>query len=304
MEAALKLIPLASGITQLSSKPRLGKNRKHLKLVWENPGLNAGKHREKSDVKPNCVSEQIVPDYMVKGTTTYRIISDHLGSPRLVIDIATGTVAQRIDYDTWGNVTNDTNPGFQPFGFAGGLYDQHTQLTRFGARDYDAVSARWTSKDPIGFDGGASNLYGYSLNDPVNFIDPNGLFSFTASFFRGAGGSITVGRANGKNFVTVDVGVGLGVGGSINPAGDFPRPEDNEAPNGPEAIVGGFGKLGLQLGPFGFGGDSFSGLHVSKDCEGNPQLEGFDKTTPFGRGKPGLGLRLIGSAGFRLGVAF
>jgi len=27
---------------------------------------------------------------------------------------------------------------FQPFGFAGGLYDQHAKLTRFGERDYDA----------------------------------------------------------------------------------------------------------------------------------------------------------------------
>ena len=31
----------------------------------------------------------------------------------------------------------DTNPGFQPFGFAGGLYDRGTELTHFGARDYD-----------------------------------------------------------------------------------------------------------------------------------------------------------------------
>ncbi len=116
-----------------------------------------------------------VPDYMLKGTTTYRIISDHLGSPRLVIDTATGAVAQRIDYDTWGNITADSNPGFQPFGFAGGLYDQHTQLTRFGARDYDAWAGRWTVKDPIGFGGGDTNLYGYTFKDPINFTDPNGL---------------------------------------------------------------------------------------------------------------------------------
>ncbi|MDH5607433.1 MAG: RHS repeat-associated core domain-containing protein, partial [Anaerolineae bacterium] len=60
----------------------------------------------------------------------------------------------------------------------GGLYDQHTQLTRFGARDYDAFTGRWTSKDPIGFAGGDVNLYGYVLNDPVNLIDPNGNLAF------------------------------------------------------------------------------------------------------------------------------
>jgi RHS repeat-associated protein len=60
-------------------------------------------------------------------------------------------------------ITADTNPGFQPFGFAGGLYDVDTGLTRFGARDYDAFTGRWTSKDPIRFAGGDANLYGYVL---------------------------------------------------------------------------------------------------------------------------------------------
>lgn len=121
-----------------------------------------------------------VPDYFIQGTATYRILSDHLGSPRLVINTATGVVAQRMDYDEFGNVTNDTNPGFQPFGFAGGIYDQHTKLTRFGARDYDAHTGRWTAKDPIRFNGGDANLYGYAFNDPVNWIDPDGRLGIVA----------------------------------------------------------------------------------------------------------------------------
>src|SRR5207253_2531440 len=92
-----------------------------------------------------------VPDYIIKGGVTYRILSDHLGSPRTVVDTATGTVAQRMDYDEFGNVINDTNPGFQPFGFAGGLYDRDTKLVRFGARDYDPVIGRWTARDPVLF---------------------------------------------------------------------------------------------------------------------------------------------------------
>ena len=116
-----------------------------------------------------------VPDYMVKGGVTYRIISDHLGSSRLVVNTATGTIVQRMDYDEFGQVITDTNPGFQPFGFAGGLYDRDTKLVRFGARDYYAETGRWTIKDPIRFAGGDTNLYGYVVNDPVNFIDPDGL---------------------------------------------------------------------------------------------------------------------------------
>ena len=75
--------------------------------------------------KPN------VPDYMIKAGVIYRIISDHLGSPRLVVNSADGSIAQRMDYDDWGNVTQDTNPGMQPFGFAGGIYDRDTGLVRF-----------------------------------------------------------------------------------------------------------------------------------------------------------------------------
>lgn len=103
------------------------------------------------------------------------MIGDHLGSPRFVVKADDGSIAQRIDYDTWGKITQDTNPGFQPFGFAGGLIDAHTDLIRFGARDYDPDTGRWTAKDPIRFSGGDTNLYGYILNDPVNFVDPEGL---------------------------------------------------------------------------------------------------------------------------------
>jgi len=126
----------------------------------------------------------VSPDYMVAAGVTYRIFSDHHGSPRLVVNSATGQIVERVDYDEFGNVTNDTNPGFQPFGFAGGLYDEDTKLVRFGARDYDAGPGRWTSKDPLLFAGGDTNLYGYVLSDPINMIDPSGL----------SGGSCTCGK--------------------------------------------------------------------------------------------------------------
>jgi RHS repeat-associated protein len=122
-------------------------------------------------------SKPHVPDYLVKGGVTYRILSDHLGSPRLIVNVTTGEVVQRLNYDEFGQVLQDNNPGFQPFGFAGGLSDPHTGLLRFGARDYDPFPGRWTTKDPILFTGGDPNLYGYTLNDPANWIDPLGLQS-------------------------------------------------------------------------------------------------------------------------------
>ena len=142
-----------------------------LRIVAELDGVGSLVSRFVYSTKAN------VPDYMVKGGVTYRIISDHLGSPQLVVNTADGSIAQQLAYDEFGNVLTDTNPGFQPFGFAGGLYDLDTGLVRFGARDYDAETGRWTTKDPIRFGGGDTNLYGYVLNDPLNFKDPLGLHS-------------------------------------------------------------------------------------------------------------------------------
>ena len=114
------------------------------------------------------------PEYMLFQGRKFHFIKDHRGSINFVIDTQSGSIAQKIVYSEFGEVLQDTNPGFQPFGFAGGLYDQDTRLVRFGARDYDGRIGRWLQKDPIRFDGGDTNLYGYVLNDPLNLIDPNG----------------------------------------------------------------------------------------------------------------------------------
>jgi RHS repeat-associated protein len=142
---------------------------------------------------------------------TYRAVADQLGSPRAIVNEATGVAVQELEYNEFGRVLKDTNPGFQPFGFTGGLYDLETEFVRLGVRDYDAESGRWTAKDPIGFFGGLNisetetglvrfgaveydvamerwpaqdqirfedgntNLFGYVFNDPINAMDPYGL---------------------------------------------------------------------------------------------------------------------------------
>ena len=52
-------------------------------------------------------------------------------------------------FDEFGAVLVDTNSGLQPLGYAGGLYDPDMGLVRFGARDYDPMTGRWTAKDPF-----------------------------------------------------------------------------------------------------------------------------------------------------------
>uniref|UniRef100_UPI002E1226DC RHS repeat-associated core domain-containing protein n=1 Tax=Paucidesulfovibrio longus TaxID=889 RepID=UPI002E1226DC len=51
-----------------------------------------------------------------------------------------------------------------------------TGRVRFGWRDYDPDTGRFTAKDPIGAAGGDSDWYGYCSDDPVNGRDPQGLY--------------------------------------------------------------------------------------------------------------------------------
>lgn len=121
-------------------------------------------------------SKSHVPDYFIDSNNEkFKIITDHLGSVRYVVNSSTGEVKLKMNHDEFGKVLVDTNPNYLPFGFAGGIYDSATGLVRFGVRDYDPSVGRWASKDPILFGGKMTNLYGYSFLDPVNFIDPSGL---------------------------------------------------------------------------------------------------------------------------------
>lgn len=119
-----------------------------------------------------------LPVAMTKGSTRYFLVYDQVGSLRAVLD-SSGGIVKTVEYDSFGNVIADSNSAFKvPFGFAGGLFDSDTGLTRFGYRDYDADVGRWTAKDPIGFEGGDTDFYGYVVGDPVNGVDPEGLVNW------------------------------------------------------------------------------------------------------------------------------
>lgn len=113
------------------------------------------------------------------GAKKYRIISNAVGSPQMVIDISNGKIESEYEFDEFGHLDKSKGKELLPFGFAGGLYDKDTKLVHFGARDYDPEIGRWIQKDPVGFSKGELNLYGYVLNDPINGIDPTGKFTFT-----------------------------------------------------------------------------------------------------------------------------
>ena len=113
-------------------------------------------------------------------TGRYRFVTDQVGSVLGLVD-GGGAWVLEYDYTPFGRRTllsaaAGVDESLVPFGFASGLHDPTTGLVRFGARDYDPWTARWMAKDPIDFAGGDTNLYAYVGGDPVNFIDPTGLY--------------------------------------------------------------------------------------------------------------------------------
>jgi len=189
-----------------------------------------------------------VPAYMIKDGTRYSFVTDPRGSVRLVVNVETGAIAQRLDYSPFGRVTTDTNPGFQPFGFAGGLYDADTGLVRFGVRDYSPRIGRWTTADPIRFAGGQANLYGYVVNDPVNSVDRNGKFALNV--------------------------IGAVVNGGLNAAvAYYQGASATEIVN--QGLIG--AAVGL-INPYGAVGKSAVGLtgNIASQAASNGQCENFD----------------------------
>jgi len=109
----------------------------------------------------------------------YYIQTDHLNTPRIVID--------RNDKRRWrwlaeafGTTAPETNPdGLGVFAFnlrfPGQYFDQETGLNYNWHRDYDPSTGRYVQSDPIGLAGGSISTYGYVTGNPVNYFDPNGL---------------------------------------------------------------------------------------------------------------------------------
>jgi RHS repeat-associated protein len=114
------------------------------------------------------------------GVTWY--VTDRLASVRDLVG-AGGTLVDHVDYDSFGNILTETNPGAgDRFKFTGQAYEATTGLYYYRARYYDPALGRFINQDPIGFDGGDTNLYRYVGNDPVNKTDPTGQAAATASY--------------------------------------------------------------------------------------------------------------------------
>jgi RHS repeat-associated protein len=111
-------------------------------------------------------------------TVTYYHL-DAIGSVRMVTDAA-GLVVGRYDYQPFG-LPLDRVPPPPPerLQFAGKERDSETGFDYFGGRYYSSVQGRFTSPDPAAHDlvnPQTFNKYRYALNNPLRYIDRDGLY--------------------------------------------------------------------------------------------------------------------------------
>jgi RHS repeat-associated protein len=115
--------------------------------------------------------------------------NDQLGTPQILTDL-TNTVVWEGEYDPFGEAhINPNSSVVSNFRFPGQYYDSETGLHYNYHRYYDPRIGRYLTADPIGLDGGM-NLFLYANNNPINYIDPLGLYrsvggglGITAAFF-------------------------------------------------------------------------------------------------------------------------
>ena len=116
---------------------------------------------------------------VVSGFTNW-YLTDNQGTVRDVEQFSDSstTNVDHLVYGAFGQLTaqSASSASDQPtFYFNGTWQDPQTGLNKMGLRWYDAVDSVFASYDPIGFNGGQTNLSEFVGDSPTNFGDPSGM---------------------------------------------------------------------------------------------------------------------------------
>jgi RHS repeat-associated protein len=153
------------------------------KIYWYGAGTEI---LDESDTLGNITDEYVffggkrVAHRVVSGGGIYYYAEDFLGTTR-VMTASTGVVCYDADfYPFGGERAAYINTCPQNYKFTGKERDSETGLDYFGARYYSNGLGRWTSPDrPFADqhrrDPQSWNIYAYARNNPLRYVDENGL---------------------------------------------------------------------------------------------------------------------------------
>ena len=162
------------------------------------------------------------PVRMQRGSTKYYFEQDGLGNVTELENVA-GVVLEQYTYDVYGTPTIYNNGWMvrsaSLYGnrlmFTGRDRDPDTGLYNFRYRYYSPALGRFVQPDPMGLAGGDLNLYAYSLNNPVNLLDPSGLSILSWLKSRDWKSIFIGGLYVYVGFDTVKLGLTLGITGGF-----------------------------------------------------------------------------------------
>ena len=140
-------------------------------------------------------TKQLIPNAFAEGgeEEVFYYLQDHLGGIDAVVD-EDGAVVERKDYLPFGDERMTVGDDEEDYGYTGKEKDDETGLNYYGARYYDSKLGRFTQLDPLVMNSSdkpfssvldnpqALNGYSYVLNNPLKFVDENGMYEIDVHF--------------------------------------------------------------------------------------------------------------------------
>ncbi len=180
-----------------------GKERVSFTL-WQD-GVRVAEIDEKGNITAQALylaeGQRTTPVAQLDGDHVLAIHADQRGAPVAMTD-ADQKIVWRAHVGPWGAAMPAYGKSFGPASLnlrlPGQYYDEETGLHDNGFRTYDPSSGNYLQPDPLGYPDGP-DAYRYAGGDPVNKIDPSGLYEsdihYYMTFFLAAAAGMNVNEA-------------------------------------------------------------------------------------------------------------